>query len=69
MEIIQKVKLAKLKNKIIFELLINLIANIFMVEIIELLNIKHKIGNIVDKINNILGYHKGFCNYKKGQRK
>ena len=69
MEIIQKVKLAKLKNKIIFELLINLIANIFMVEIIELLNIKHKIGNIVDKINNILGYHKGFCNYKIGQRK
>ena len=35
----------------------------------ELLNIKEKVGNIVDMSGNILGTHKGIWNYTIGQRK
>lgn len=35
----------------------------------ELLNVKEKVGNIVDTDGKILGTHKGFWNYTIGQRK
>ena len=35
----------------------------------ELLNVKEKVGNIVDTSGKILGQHKGFWNYTIGQRK
>ena len=35
----------------------------------ELLNVKEKVGNIVDMSGNILGTHKGIWNYTIGQRK